>query len=125
MKKFLALGLLAAFFLVPSVQARDWHGARGKGYYQSHRQDRPGGGYYDYDRAQYLRQLKWRNHYYWGNHFNRSGWQQYQSRRGYNDYHQRMYDNRQLHRNEIWGSQPIGPGYYHRPGRHFNDSCYR
>jgi len=122
MKKFLALGLLAAFFLAPSVQAQVWHGARGGGY----QQHRPGGGYYNYHRPQQLQQLKWRNRYYWGgNRLNQSGWQQWQSTWGRNDYPQRWYENQQLHRDEIWGSQPIGPGYYHRPGRHFNDDCYR
>jgi len=42
MKKFLILGVLAAiFFLVPSVQARDWHGPRGWAQPTQHRWQAP------------------------------------------------------------------------------------
>jgi len=123
MKKFLALGLLAVFFLAPSVQAQDWHGVRGKGYY--YRQHQPVQGYHNYDRARELQQMKWRNRYYWGSYgMNQSGWQQWQSTWGRNDYHQRWYDNRQMHRNEIY-SQPIRRGFYYPSGRHFKDPCSR
>jgi hypothetical protein len=83
MKKFLALGVLATFFLAPTVQAQDWHRTKARHSYRNHRQHRPVRGHYNYQQlgqhrranwghrnyyqTRQHRQMTWRNRYYRGN----------------------------------------------------------
>ncbi|GEM_PF-3094627 len=151
MKKFLALGVLATFFLAPSVQAQDWHRARGRSqHYQNHRQHRPVRGHFNYQRARHHRPATWGHRNYhqarhhrqvkWGNR-NYSGNRSYHRARHYrpakwghnnyhrwtnNNYHRRWNNRTWSGRQPGWGySQANGRGSYQLRSRQYSNSRYR
>ncbi len=149
MKKILALGVLATFFLAPAVQAQDWHRGRGSGRsYQNHRQHQPARGHFNYQRSRHHRPQNWGQRHYrqsrqhrpmnWGNRYYR-GNRSYQrprhyqpSRWGHNNY--RRWGNNNYHRSwnnwgrpsrpARWGSSPPNWNGAHR-SRGWTGNGYR